>query len=335
VNVADGIVNGTVSSAAATAPEGEAVTLTVTPAAGYALASLTYTPEGGAPVAIPVPDSAYTFVMPAADVTVEATFTEAATVKTASLTLTGQIGLNFRVKIPDAIRTAEGAKAVFVYKGEEKEPIPLNTLTPAGSTTDEYFFSYYVPAKEIANKVGLKLVAGDGTPFPLVNSTGRVYENGLFTYAVTDYCARVPDSDAVKPLTSALQNYGAYTWTHFGSADTQPTPASTVDMSGITADTFLPYKYSATGSVTGLTTRTIFLKLESETTIYLRFALSDGLALTDLTVTGGEVTAADGGFVLEIKNVRAKELDTMQAVTIRHGDETMNISVSALSYATA
>ncbi|MBO4870589.1 MAG: leucine-rich repeat protein, partial [Muribaculaceae bacterium] len=68
VTVADGIENGTVEADKQTANYGEAVTLTVTPATGYELASLTYTVEGADPVTI----ENGTFNMPAADVTINA-----------------------------------------------------------------------------------------------------------------------------------------------------------------------------------------------------------------------------------------------------------------------
>ncbi|MBR6285177.1 MAG: hypothetical protein IKR25_12930, partial [Muribaculaceae bacterium] len=61
--------NGTVA-APATANIGETVTLTVTPATGYELETLTYTVEGADPMAI----ENNQFVMPAANVTINATF---------------------------------------------------------------------------------------------------------------------------------------------------------------------------------------------------------------------------------------------------------------------
>ena len=72
VSIADSIQNGSVSvNGDKTAfAAGETVTLTVAPAGGYQLKSLTYTAEGGTPVAI----AGNTFVMPAANVTVNAEF---------------------------------------------------------------------------------------------------------------------------------------------------------------------------------------------------------------------------------------------------------------------
>lgn len=64
------IANGTVTADKTQTIEGETVTLTVTPAQGYEQETLSYTTDGGTTVAI----TGTTFVMPAADVTVTATF---------------------------------------------------------------------------------------------------------------------------------------------------------------------------------------------------------------------------------------------------------------------
>ena len=69
VTLAD-VENGVVTADKTEAEEGEAVTLIVTPNEGYELAMLTYTVEGQEPVAI----ENFTFNMPAAPVTINATF---------------------------------------------------------------------------------------------------------------------------------------------------------------------------------------------------------------------------------------------------------------------
>ena len=64
------IANGTVTADKTQAIEGETVTLTVTPAQGYEQETLSYTTDGGTTETI----TGTTFVMPASDVTVTATF---------------------------------------------------------------------------------------------------------------------------------------------------------------------------------------------------------------------------------------------------------------------
>ena len=72
--VADGIVNGTIEASAETAVEGTNITVTVTHNEGYALETLTYVYDGqDEPIDITIEKA---FVMPAANVTLNATFAE-------------------------------------------------------------------------------------------------------------------------------------------------------------------------------------------------------------------------------------------------------------------
>lgn len=69
--------NGTITADKATAQEGDTVTLTVRPAEGYVLQSLTATCAATAPGTVPLQEKGegiYTFAMPAGDVTVTGTF---------------------------------------------------------------------------------------------------------------------------------------------------------------------------------------------------------------------------------------------------------------------
>lgn len=69
--------NGTITADKATAQEGDTVTLTVRPAEGYVLQSLTATCAAAAPGTVPLQEKGegiYTFAMPVGDVTVTGTF---------------------------------------------------------------------------------------------------------------------------------------------------------------------------------------------------------------------------------------------------------------------
>ena len=75
VTVDSNIVNGKVEADKTEQVHvGEEVTLTLTPDAGYKVGSVSYTPAGGTAITITAVDGKYTFTMPAADVTVSATF---------------------------------------------------------------------------------------------------------------------------------------------------------------------------------------------------------------------------------------------------------------------
>ena len=67
--------NGTLLADKTLADENETVTVTATPETDYVLTALTYTPEGGTAQNINISSIPYTFTMPAANVTVNATFT--------------------------------------------------------------------------------------------------------------------------------------------------------------------------------------------------------------------------------------------------------------------
>ncbi len=67
---------GTITADKNNADENDVVTITATPETDYMLTALTYTPEGGSAQNINIATTPYTFTMPAANVTVNATFTQ-------------------------------------------------------------------------------------------------------------------------------------------------------------------------------------------------------------------------------------------------------------------
>ena len=67
--------HGTLSADKNSADENDVITITATPETDYLLTALTYTPEGGTAQNINIASMPYTFTMPAANVTVNATFT--------------------------------------------------------------------------------------------------------------------------------------------------------------------------------------------------------------------------------------------------------------------
>lgn len=79
VSLPTAVKNGVVTSSSRTAEEGDTVTITVTPDSGYKLDSLKVTDQNGNTVKLTQKsDTKYTFIMPASNVTVTASFTESA-----------------------------------------------------------------------------------------------------------------------------------------------------------------------------------------------------------------------------------------------------------------
>ena len=134
--------NGTVVADKAEAAEGETVTLTVTPAEGYELTSLTYTAEGAEPVAI----ENGSFTMPAANVTINATFAEIPPVlytitvaETENGTVTAPATANFGQTVNVTVTPAEGYELTeLTYTAEGAEPVAIENGTftmPAANVT--------------------------------------------------------------------------------------------------------------------------------------------------------------------------------------------------------
>ena len=113
LTIADGIQNGTVAKDSGTPKTGSKIKLTVTPNDGYQLTLLTYTPEGDAPVNITEKDNngKYFFIMPPANVTINATFTPIHTV-----TVNGGTGGGDYVEGASVTITANAPEAGMQFK---------------------------------------------------------------------------------------------------------------------------------------------------------------------------------------------------------------------------
>ena len=144
--------NGTVVADKAEAEEGETVTLTVTPAEGYELTSLTYTAEGAEPVAI----ENGSFTMPAANVTINATFAEIPPVLYTVTVAETENGTVTADKAEAAegetvtltVTPAEGyqLETLTVMNGEEEVEVVDNAFSmPAGNVTVTATFAEIPP----------------------------------------------------------------------------------------------------------------------------------------------------------------------------------------------
>ena len=126
ITVADGIEHGSVT-APATACMGDQVTLTVTPAAGYEVATLQATSlVGGSITAInPTPqgNGIYTFEMPARDVTIEATFTKKL----------------YNIGIADGIEHGSISAPATAYYDD---PVTVTVTPDKGYELDQLYYSY-------------------------------------------------------------------------------------------------------------------------------------------------------------------------------------------------
>ena len=160
VTVDSGITNGTVSASPTTAAAGATITLAVSPNTGYEIGTVTYTPAGDSAVTISPVYGVYSFQMPAANVTVNATFTASSTPEPGITTIERWVPVN-------NVEDGEDYLIGFVYDG--------NTylgLNYSPNTTNHYYYSYKFATDGIQSSKNTFL-GYTGTPiFDGVNITG-------------------------------------------------------------------------------------------------------------------------------------------------------------------
>ena len=179
------VENGTVTADKTQAVEGETVTLTVTPAEGFALKSMTVTGDDGV---VPVENNS--FIMPASDVTVTATFSPAKIGETLYATLSDAIAavpenagdattIELIASTKDGLQIPAGKKVILDLNG--------NTLTvDAGSDSYDYILGE-LTIKDTDTGTAGKVIVDDYGIAP--KGSGKLtIENGAFeTKDADDY----------------------------------------------------------------------------------------------------------------------------------------------------
>ena len=266
------------------------------------------------------------------------------TVESASLTLAGEIGVNFYVALPDAVANDSGAYAVFTFKGAAGEPIPVKDApTDTLNGVTRRIFTCYAAAKEMSEQITLRIYTGSGEQVMLKNSSGELLSGGAARYSVAKYVMSVT-SPAGQALAGKLASFGARAMTYFDYTPVEPDAASAsaitaVAEPNVTSAVLRPYKPTSSGSASGLTAKSISLTLETLAAINLSFAVSSGHTIGEyaFTLNGRDVTdqiyMSGSRYYLSIPDIPAKELDTVNTVTVTRGTEHLTITCSALSYA--
>ena len=172
VTVAEGITNGTVSVDPTSALEGATITVTAEADGGYELATLTYT-YGTTTNNINL--ETMQFVMPAADVTVNATFTELAAVATP--TFTPAAGSYISVQQVSIACATEDATIYYTLDGSD--PTTESTVY-----TEAFTVSATTTVKAMAVKEGMNNSAIASTTYtiiePMTIAAARALENNQY-----------------------------------------------------------------------------------------------------------------------------------------------------------
>ena len=179
------------------------------------------------------------------------------------------------------------------------------------------------------DKVTLKVFNGADEVVPLYrHSNGEDVTETGYVYSVQDYIQKTlenPESpEELKALVQAMSDYGSLAQVQFG-------------YNLETLESVAKYAPKVTeGAATGVTFKGPSLVLKTETALRLYFELAEG-EIGDYTFKVGTKTktpteTADG-WMIEIPNISAKDLDKVYTVKVTSGDGTvLTLKVSALSY---
>lgn len=243
------------------------------------------------------------------------------------------------VSQPCAVKEFACPVAIKILDGNGDICIMTQDSTKAMCLNKEYVYSW---------------VDGTYMPIPLPDGTIQYHNFNEFTYTIEQYKYAVKNgSDTrLKPLIEALNYYALFTWRFFQKYtnnkvqdhsfvgyedDIQNSPSWLSKYRAVTADSLIDYKPATTGSVTGITVEDMRLKLDSDTTITIRFRLDASLSQEDIRVMVPNVNPEierDGNYLtVKIKNVNALNLNKTYTVNVYHGSEHLAFNCSALSYA--
>jgi hypothetical protein len=253
------------------------------------------------------------------------------------LSLKGKIGANVLLGFTDT-KAVEAADPSVVINVDGKETV-LKLSEQEHYTSGKkgiYEIQTYVPAKQINEKIDLKLIDKNGNTIAL-----RYGKKNLssFTFSVSEitdtYLTNYEQyGEKTIDLVTAIQNYCGYAQLMTGYKT--ETAKITDKLLYISAKDLKPYatvvdkgskiaKYAGTG-----------LALQADTTMQIYFKLTDNADAYTFTLDGEAVTPEDCGnglYCVELKSIPAGKLSTTSKLVIRKGSETYTIKASALSWA--
>ena len=335
--------NGTVSANPATAAEGETVTLTLSPNAGYKIGEVTVQ-SGSTNIAVSAAgSSARTFVMPASAVEVSATFEALAEPAFSGLqaVLAGEIGMRFIMTFPDGFDPT-GSYMDFVLSDGRTSRV--NYADAADSGTGGLYFTCRMNALELSETITATFHYGTG-------------QTVTMTYATSDYLSYLSDNaqafggtraeqEKLFRVVNALQNYGYYLQ-HSGWTDDKPSHEA-IDSTDTGTAARLDSVKSETDSkraqkdmgTSGIPESNVYLSLtlNAETVVNLLIKKSDTYTILSATLDNNayvpeEVTIGGVDYIsIETAPIGASELMTEHTAVLTTASGSATITFSAISY---
>ena len=254
-----------------------------------------------------------------------------------SVSLKGNIGLNFYLIPSEQLLEDDDA---YVTLGDKQIKFSEAPSRVVGEDT-LYQFSVSLHAKQMNDVVTLQVFDGRGNPVALYRHSNDedLTETG-YSYSVQDYIQKTRETstdEELIALVNAMADYGILAQRHF-DYNTEDLPAVQGDLDSVTAESVADYEKKVTaGTATGVSFAGGSLALKSATAIRLYFSLDEG-EIGDYTFKLGTrkvtPTETDLGWMVEIPNIAAKDLDKTYTVKVTRGAGTvLTVQYSALSYA--
>ncbi|MCR5128194.1 MAG: BspA family leucine-rich repeat surface protein [Lachnospiraceae bacterium] len=264
-----------------------------------------------------------------------------------SLTLNGQIGVNTYMFFgSEIIENPEDYQVEFrnggtMLSAQKVSEVSSATKEKEGRYYTVYGFSFVTVAKEADAAVNMKIKKlSTGEYIDFTNSDGStVSGNTGLDYSVNAYLEdRIANSQDPKMVALAgnMRAYCIYAKHYFDVRDNDSTE-SLPEIDGfntVTADTLSAYAHTTSGDIGHYTYKGSSLLLRDQTSFRLYFESDDTSALT-ITV-GGEslpIRSGKGMYYVEIKDIAAKDLDTMYDFTVSNGAETATVHHGPMGYA--
>lgn len=326
--------HGLVSTTHSRAAAGTTVTVNIEPEEGYALDTLTVMCGETAVETTKVNDEKYTFVMPAGDVTITATFAIPVTepyFRGQNLILEGLIGVSFNMELP-AISGVDYATSYMTFSVEHGD------CTERVDYTGNNSFICYVNAIQMAEPI-------TATFHYTQNGTEKTVEK---TYSVMDYIAAYEANknlfDATtQALIEALADYGHHVQIFLSEQRGWVLGTDFAEMTAVytenySADTVSSVKTAVAAHAAEKTLNddtekiTFSLILDSAIEIRVFFKMKSGY--TGSFEVNDPYTAANvsGRYQVSVLNIPAHQLSETYTINAVTDNGTASITLSALSY---
>ena len=326
--------HGLVSTTHSRAAAGTTVTVNIEPEEGYALDTLTVMCGETAVETTKVNDEKYTFVMPAGDVTITATFAIPVTepyFRGQNLILEGLIGVSFNMELP-VISGVDYATSYMTFSVEHGD------CTERVDYTGNNSFICYVNAIQMAEPI-------TATFHYTQNGTEKTVEK---TYSVMDYIAAYEANknlfDATtQALIEALADYGHHVQIFLSEQRGWVLGTDFAEMTAVytenySADTVSSVKTAVAAHAAEKTLNddtekiTFSLILDSAIEIRVFFKMKSGY--TGSFEVNDPYTAANvsGRYQVSVLNIPAHQLSETYTINAVTDNGTASITLSALSY---